>query len=122
MQGKRIIGWGILILWLSGCSVGIKPEPITSPPSKQLHEGVFTGTNDLPTPQFIVVDVTIVDGEIVAIRLRQHPAWKKPEEQQRLLRAVVEKQTTDVYDSRNDESDQDRLLNAIEDALSKARK
>lgn len=122
MQCKRIIGFGILMLWLSGCMVGSKPQPTAAPPSSPLHEGVFTGTHDLPTPQFIVVDVRIVKGRIVAINLRQHPAWKKPQDQERLIRTVVEKQTTEVYDNRNDDSDQDRLLDAIEDALNKARK
>ena len=125
MRCKPLIGWVILMVWLSGCAVGVKPEPSTAPPppaSGPLKEGVYTGSHDLPTPEFIVVDVTIVDGKIVAIYLRQHPAWQKPGDQQRLLRTVVDKQTTDLDDERPSDSDQDRLLNAIEDALNKARK
>jgi hypothetical protein len=58
--------------------------------------------------------------KIVAIHLRQHPEWKAPQEQEWLLRQVVERQTTEVYTLRNDRSDQDLLLHAIEDALYKA--
>lgn len=121
MQFRRLMAWGLVLLWLNGCTAGVKPEATTSPPLGQWKEGVYTGSHDLPTPQFIVVDVTIVAGQIVAIHLRQHPAWKKPQDLERLLRTVVEKQTTDVYDGGNDDSDQDRLLNAIEDALNNAR-
>lgn len=85
------------------------------------QEGTYTGvTPDLPTPQLIVVDVTINKGRIFRIRLRQHPEWTAPEEQKQIIRAVISEQTTGVYDSRHDNSEQDRLLDAIEDALNKA--
>ncbi len=85
------------------------------------QEGTFTGmTTDLPTPQLIVVDVTITKGRIFKIRLRQHPEWAVPKKQETILRAVISQQTTAVYESRHDNSEQDHLLDAIEDALIKA--
>jgi uncharacterized protein with FMN-binding domain len=86
------------------------------------HDGTYTGMLDLPTPQFLVVEVDITQGQIVAIRLQQHPAWKAPEEQELLLHRVLERQTTNVEALREEGSEQDLLLRAIEDALSKAQR
>jgi uncharacterized protein with FMN-binding domain len=69
----------------------------------------------------LVVDVDIRGGQIVAIHLRQHPEWQAPQTQELLLQRVIAQQTTDVYTPRKDGSEHDTLLNAIEDALSKAR-
>jgi uncharacterized protein with FMN-binding domain len=66
----------------------------------------------------VVVDIT--NGRIVAIRVLQHPAWRAPEEQERLLRLVVESQTTAGYVLRGTQSEQDHLLRAIDDALTRA--
>ncbi len=97
--------------------MGTTPSPAFGP----WYDGTYTGMSDLPTPQLIVVDVSVSAGRIVAIRVRKHPAWKAPQEQERLLRAVIEAQTTDVYQPRHDGSEQDQLLRAIEDALNQAR-
>jgi uncharacterized protein with FMN-binding domain len=86
------------------------------------NDGTYTGIQDLPTPQLLVVDVAIQQGKIVAIHLRQHPEWQAPEDQELLLRQVIESQTTEVSTPRNDGSEQDLLLRAIEDALSKAQR
>jgi hypothetical protein len=56
------------------------------------------------------------------MRLRQHPEWQAPQEQELLLRQVIEGQTTEGYTPRSYGSEQDLLLRAIEDALYKARK
>jgi uncharacterized protein with FMN-binding domain len=76
--------------------------------------------NDIPTPQVIRVAVDISSGRIVTIRVLQHPAWHTPEEQEGLLRLVVESQTTEGHVRRGTGSEQDHLLRAIDDALSKA--
>lgn len=105
-----------LLYGLSGGAFAEHPEP-----AGPWQEGTYTGmTTDVPTPQLIVVDVTINKGRIFNIRLRQHPAWTAPKKQEQILRAVISEQTTDVYESRHDNSDQDHLLDAIEDALIKA--
>jgi uncharacterized protein with FMN-binding domain len=108
------------MLWLSGCTpeVILQTAPVAS--SGPWNDGIYTGIQDLPTPQFLVVDVAIQQGKIAAIRLRQHPEWQVPQEQELLLRQVIEGQTTEVYTPRNDGSVQDLMLRAIEDALSKA--
>ena len=106
----------ILLCGLAGRVFAARPEP-----AGPWQEGTYTGmTTDLPTPQLIVVDVIINRGRILRIQLRQHPEWAGPEKQEQILRAVISEQTTNVYDSRHDKSEQDRLLNAIEDALNKA--
>ena len=53
--------------------------------------------HDVPTPQMIRVAVDIAGGRIVTIRVLQHPAWREPEEQERLLRLVVASQTTEGH-------------------------
>jgi hypothetical protein len=81
----------------------------------------FSSRQPLSTPQFIVVDVAIEQGRIVAIHLREHPAWSAPQEQEKLLQTVITSQTTSAVTPRQEGSEQDHLLNAIEDALNKAR-
>ena len=85
------------------------------------HDGVYRGGKYLPTPQFIVVDVSIQEGNIVAIHLREHPIWSAPQEQEQLLQTVIDQQTTLTIVPREEGSEQDELLDAIEDALNKAR-
>jgi uncharacterized protein with FMN-binding domain len=114
-----IRNWLLLVALLCGLNGYVcaeHPEP-TGP----WQEGTYTGmTTDIPTPQLFVVDVTIANGRIFNIRLRQHPAWTAPKKQEQVIQAVISEQTTDVYKSRHDNSDQDLLLDAIEDALIKA--
>lgn len=115
----RLRHWFLLVGLLCGFPgsvFAVHPEPIGP-----WQEGTYTGmATDLPTPQLIVVDVTISKGRIFKIRLRQHPEWSGPAKQEQILRAVISQQTTGVYESRHDDSEQDRLLDAIEDALNKA--
>jgi uncharacterized protein with FMN-binding domain len=85
------------------------------------HDGSYIGVSDVPTPQLIRVAVDITSGRIAAIRVLQHPAWRAPQEQERLLRLVVDSQTTAGHVSRDTGSEQDRLLRAIDDALTRAR-
>jgi hypothetical protein len=80
------------------------------------------GVSDLPTPQLIQVEVDITWGRIAAIRLRQHPAWQAPREQELLVQRVTTSQTTEGHVPRGTGSEQDRLLHAIDDALAQARR
>jgi uncharacterized protein with FMN-binding domain len=68
----------------------------------------------------IRVAVDIASGRIVTIRVLQHPAWRALEEQERLLRLVVESQTMAGNVPRGTGSEQDHLLRAIDDALTRA--
>ena len=113
---------GALLIWLYGCTSGVVLQTAPLPSVGLWNDGIYTGIQDLPTPQLLVVDVAIQRGKIVAIHLRQHPEWQAPQEQELLLRQVIESQTTEVYTSRNDGSEQDLLLRAIEEALSKAQR
>jgi uncharacterized protein with FMN-binding domain len=112
---------GVLLIWFSGCTPGVVLQTTPLPSFGPWNDGTYTGIQELPTPQLLVVEVAIQRGWIVAIHLRQHPEWQAPQEQELLLRQVVERQTTEVYTLRNDGSEQDLLLRAIEDALYKAR-
>jgi uncharacterized protein with FMN-binding domain len=111
---------GVLIIWLCGCAPDVVLQTAPLPSVGPWNDGTYTGIQDLPTPQLLVVDVAIQRGKIVAIHLRQHPAWQAPQEQELLLLQVIERQTTEVYTPRNDGSEQDLLLRAIENALSQA--
>ena len=95
---------------------------IPSDPEGRYRDGSYRGSLSLPTPQFIVVDVTIAKSRIVAIHLRQHPTWKAPREQEKLLQTVVARQTTSTIAPRPAGSERDQLLDAIDDALNKARR
>ena len=118
--------WGLLFLWSIMGLGGCKPRVASQAVPEAWYEddytaGVHTGRQG-PTPQLIVVDVTIEKGRIVAINLRQHPAWKRPEEQEKLLRTIIETQTVAKPASGEEGSEEDRLLDAIEDALNRARR
>lgn len=127
MWGRRGRACGILLLWLiaglGGCKLGISSHVVPDSWYEQDYsEGIYIGRQGPPTPQLIVVDVTIEKGRIIAINLRQHPEWKRPEEQEKLLRTVIATQTVTVPTPRKEGSEEDRLLDAIEDALNKARR
>ena len=136
MWAKSLIGWSAVILWLSGCAfnfnLGPSPQVLEEGWDDNIydvnpydpgiyHDGVYTGGTDLPTPQFIVVDVAIKKGLVVAIDLRKHPVWSAPQEQKKLLQSVISYQTTSTIAPRDEGSEQDYLLDAIDDALNKAR-
>lgn len=129
------IAYTIVALWFSGCvfRLGSSTSPsgmeeawddgiydVAPGPEGIYRDGTYTGSERLPTPQFIVVDVTIEKSRIVAIRLRQHPAWKAPDEQDKLLHTVITNQATSAIAPRHEGSEQDQLLDAIDDALNKA--
>jgi len=78
------------------------------------------GVNDVSSPQLIRVAVNISKGRIVTVRVLQYPGGQASEEQEGLLRLVVESQTTEGHVPRGTGSEQDRLLQAIDDALAKA--
>ncbi len=116
-----ILGWGLtLTIW--GCAQGWRLGTSRAPGTGPWADGTYVAAPDLPTPQLLVVEVDIRQGQIAAIRLRQHPEWKAPEKQELLLRQVVERQSTEVEAPRPPGSESDLLLRAIEEALSKARR
>jgi len=131
MWARRLIEWAAVILWLSGCAFSFHlgtPSPIMDEAWDDgiydlnlYYDGVYTGRQPIPTPQFIVVDVAIEQGRIMAIYLREYPSWSAPQEQEKLLQSVITSQTTSTIAPRDEGSEQDHLLNAIEDALNKAR-
>jgi hypothetical protein len=131
MWASRLMGWSTITLWLSGCAfsfhLGTSPQIMDEAWDDGIYDlntyydGIYTGRQSLPTPQFIVVDVTIEQNRIVAIHLREHPAWSVPQEQEKLLQTVITSQTTATIVPRDEGSEQDHLLHAIEDALDKAR-
>jgi uncharacterized protein with FMN-binding domain len=126
-----LIKWSAVTLWLSGCAFNFQlgtSSPIMDEAwddgiydMNTYYDGVYTGREPLPTPKFIVVDVAIERGRIVAIHLREHPSWSAPQEQAKLVQAVITYQSTSAIAPRDEGSEQDHLLNAIEDALDKAR-
>jgi uncharacterized protein with FMN-binding domain len=117
---------GVILMWLSACTqqrVVLQTGALSA--SGSWNDEIYTSVQDLPTPQFLTVEVNLSQGQMVAVRLQQHPAWKAPGEQELLLRRVLERQTTAVDELREEESAQDVLLRAIEtieDTLDKAQR
>lgn len=121
MRWKLLLLLAGLVVGGSGCLTGVSLQ-MASPPGVPLwDDGSYIGVNDVPTPQVVRVAVDIASGRIVTIRVLQHPAWRAPEEQEKLLRLVVASQTTAGHVPRGTESEPDHLLRAIDDALTKAR-
>lgn len=118
MPWKRILLATLLALGSGGCRAGGSLQMTSSAPV--WDDGSYIGVYNLPTPQLIQVAVDISSGRMVAIRVLQHPAWHIAQEQDKILRLVVESQTTAGHAARDTGSEQDRLLHAIEDALAKA--
>lgn len=118
MPWKFILLTALLALGSGGCYAGGALQMTSSAP--MWDDGSYIGVYDLPTPQLIRVAVDISSGRIVIIRVLQHPAWHIAQEQDKILRLVVESQTTAGHAARGTGSEQDRLLHAIEDALAKA--
>ena len=122
MWCKALLFLICLGLWVGGCHNGVTMQMASLPASGPWDDGTYTGVSDPLTPQFIQVEVNVTRGQIVAIRLRQHPAWQAPQEQERLLHLVVTSQTTEGHVPRGTGSENDHLLRAIDDALAKARR
>jgi uncharacterized protein with FMN-binding domain len=98
--------------------VSLQPAALPRVPLED--SGSYVGVQDGLTPQAIRVAVDISGGRIGTIRVLQHPAWRAPEEQEELLRLVIESQTTEGL-QRGTGDERDYLLRAIDDALNKAR-
>jgi uncharacterized protein with FMN-binding domain len=121
MRWELLLLLAVLGLGGGGCRQGVSVQtaPLAAP--AVWGDGTYIGESDLPTPQFIRVAVDITRGRIAAIRLLEHPTWTAPEQQDTLLRLVMESQTTAGHVSRGTGDEQDRLLHAIDAALAKAR-
>lgn len=131
MRWKQLL----LLVWLvvggGGCLRGVSLQTAALPSAgatasaqglqalPRWDDGSYIGVHDV-TPQLIRVAVNISSGRIVTVRVLQHPAWRAPEEQEGLLRLVVESQTTEGHVPRGTGSEQDHLLRAIDDALTRA--
>ena len=121
MRWKLLLLLVLLVLGGGGCLKGVSLQTASLPSAPLWDDGRYIGVQDVPSPQLIRVAVDISRGRIVTIRVLQHPAWYATEEQEGLLRLVVESQTTEGHVPRGTGSERDRLLHAIDDALAKAR-
>jgi uncharacterized protein with FMN-binding domain len=126
MTGSR--GWRLshgglpATAWAEGAQFNGRPSLQTAalPSAPLWDDGSSIGVHDALTPPAIRVAVDIASGRIVTIRVLHHPGWRAPEEQEKLLRLVVASQTTEGHVARGTGSEQDHLLRAIDDALTKA--
>jgi uncharacterized protein with FMN-binding domain len=121
MQWKLLLLLAWLVIGGGGCRTGVSLQTASLPSAPLWDDGSYIGMHDGLTPQLIRVAVDISSGRIATIRVLQHPTWRAPEEQKGLLRLVVESQTTEGHVPRGTGSEQDHLLRAIDDALTKAR-
>jgi uncharacterized protein with FMN-binding domain len=108
----------LLLVNSEGCARGLNIRTVTFP----WEDGRYIGVNDtLPTTPFIQVAVDITWGRMVAISLLQHPVWKAPTETAGLVDLVLASQTTAGHIPRGTGSEHEQLLQAIDNALMKAR-
>ncbi|MGE3536179.1 MAG: hypothetical protein AB7N91_01935 [Candidatus Tectimicrobiota bacterium] len=121
MQWYRYILVGVLACGAAACAREALLQTSAAPAPAAWQDGSYLGVNELPAPQLIRVAVGISQGRLVSIHLLEHPAWRTPAEQQDLLRLVVESQSTSGLVPRGTGSEQDHLLQAIDNALTKAR-
>jgi uncharacterized protein with FMN-binding domain len=119
MQWKLLVLLAWLLIGGGGCSMGVSLQPAALPSVPLADNGSYVGVQDGLTPQAIRVAVDLSGGRIGAIRVLQHPAWRAPEEQEELLRLVIESQTTEGL-LHGTGGERDYLLRAIDDALNKA--
>jgi len=117
MRWKLRLLLALLVLGGGGCLKGVSLQTVALPSAPLWDDGSYIGVHDVPTPQLIRVAVDISGGRIVTVRVLQHPAWRAAEEQEGLLRLVVESQTTAGHVPRGTGNESDRLLHAIDDAL-----
>ena len=121
MQWKLVLLLAWLVLWGGGCRTGGSLQTAALLSTPLWEDGNYIGMYEGLTPQGIRVAIDISSGRIGTIHVLQHPAWRAPEEQEGLLRLVVASQTTEGHVPRDTGSEQDYLLRAIDDALTKAR-
>lgn len=121
MQWSYRVLVALLLCTAAGCARDVSLQTSAAPSTPRWEDGHYLGVNDVPTPQLIRVAVGITQGRIVTIQLLEHPAWSAPTEQDRLLRLVVASQTTAGHVPRGTGSEQEHLLQAIDNALSQAR-
>jgi hypothetical protein len=120
---------GTAVLWLVGCDSGLMPHIVTHPMQLSApdgwHDGAYTGTSDRvgepPTPQLVRVTMDVSRGRIVTVRVHQPPGWKAPQEEDLLLRQVLEQSPTGLEPPAAGSSEADQLRRALDDAITKAR-
>ncbi len=120
MQWKLLLLLAWLVWGSGGCLKEVAVQTASLPSTPLWDDGSYMGVNDVSSPQLIRVAVNISKGRIVTVRVLQYPGGQASEEQEGLLRLVVESQTTEGHVPRGTGSEQDRLLQAIDDALAKA--
>jgi hypothetical protein len=118
MIGRAIVSLLITVsLWLWGCSAPLTlgTTPVTN--AKYYHTNPRTDSEALPTPQFIVVDATIDQGRITAIRLRHNSTQNARQEQDVQLNSV---RTGQSSARQNATGESDRVIDAINAAFKRA--
>jgi hypothetical protein len=116
-------------LWLGGCSSGLMPHVVTHPMAISApdgwHDGTYTGTSDRvgdpPTPRLVRVTIDVSRGRIVTVRVHQPPGWSASQEEELLLRRVIEQSPNRLETLGPAGSEADQLLRALDDAITKAR-
>ena len=119
MKLRGIIALGISLILVVSCSTGktIIGGPI---PHANLKDGIYYGTA-ANGPVKVKAKVTINDQKIAAIDLIEHRTWKGGAAEGIIPNRIIDEQTTRVDAVSGATMSSVAIMNAVEDAVQKAR-
>jgi uncharacterized protein with FMN-binding domain len=118
-KAMKMVAWAVVILWMaSGCAAPkITGGPIAD---RSLADGRYAG-EAAHGPVRVIAEVTIQNQRIVKIELLTHHNLKGKRAEQVVVR-IVEEQSTSVDAVSGATVSSIAIMNAVEDAIKKARK
>jgi uncharacterized protein with FMN-binding domain len=120
MMNKIVIAIMVTLfhLCISGCSA---PKMIGGPiQATILTDGIYEG-EARNGPVKVVAEVTVQDQHITKINLLKHSNWKGEAAEEPVLIRIVEKQSTKVDAVSGATMSSVTIMNAVEDAINKAK-
>lgn len=109
---------GILLISLAGCAA---KRPLGGPVQGEgLKDGVYGGEAK-SGPVRVMVEVRIQDRRILGIRLLEHRHWRGEAAEKVIPARIIEEQSTRVDAVSGATTSSIAIMNAVEDAVKKAR-
>lgn len=121
-----MVRWVIFLIGLSlvlcGCATYTTHHTLVGADLEQHRRHVGPSSDDLPTPQLIMINADIAQGRRATVRLHQSPAWNSVQNRSMLAGEVDAWSRTDTQASQVFTPPSDKALQAINAAFERAQR